>query len=111
MFTGNATLHDYREMNVLAIFEEFLLYKGTFDATGNPINKTVSPNNKDLISSGLFVYGLKDNPTNRKSISYYCERTARRNLAIVNNMIVIPIEIWNKCDEYNKQHCKKEAMI
>ncbi len=105
MFVGLPTINEYREINTLEILKEYLLFKGTWDDNGQPCNKTVSPNNKDLISSGLFVYGLKDNTTNRTAIAYYCEREARRNLAILNNKIIIPKEIWDKCNEYNKKHC------
>lgn len=108
MFYGDKTIDDYREISLGAILREYLLYKGTWNQKGEPINKEVSI--KDLVSSGLYVYGLKNNPTNRKAIEYYCMRKARIYLLISqNDTIVIPEKLWNSVDEYNKKMCKKKG--
>ena len=104
MFVGEPTIKDYRDMILKEILEEYLLFKGTTDSRGLPCNQSVSP--KELVNSGLFIYGLKDNPTNRNSIAYYCERQARKNLWMDGNKITIPKEIWEECNEINKQYSK-----
>ena len=110
MFYGDPTIKEYRDMEIEKIIEEYLLTKGTWsrycslsdDNTPRPINKKISP--KDLISSGLFVYGLKDNPTNKRAIEYYCERWANINQAWDGFDIRVPSDLWNRCDEYNRVH-------
>lgn len=109
MFYGDPTINDYREMEIEKIIEEFLLTKGTWykphtkNGEPKPVNKEVSA--KALISSGLFVYGLKDNPTNRKAVEYYCERWGHIHQIISDNGVIhIPEELWNRCDEYNRVH-------
>ncbi len=101
MFVGEPTIKDYRDMVLEDILREYLLFKGTIDEDGYSINTKVSP--KDLVSSGLFVYGLKNNPTNRNSITYYCERQARQKLWMAKDKISIPMEIWEECNEINKK--------
>lgn len=110
MFYGDPTIKEYRDMEIEKIIEEYLLTKGTWsrycslsdDNTPRPINKKISP--KELISSGLFVYGLKDNPTNKRAIEYYCERWANINQAWDGFDIRVPSDLWNRCDEYNRVH-------
>jgi hypothetical protein len=102
MFVGEPTIKDYRNMVLEDILKEYLLFKGTTDSQGLPCNQSVSP--RELVSSGLFVYGLKDNPTNRTSIAYYCERQARQNLWMDGNKIMIPKEVWEKCNEINNKY-------
>ena len=111
MFYGNPTIENYREMDIPKIIREYLLTKGTWSRTccvgeiPEPINKDVSC--KDLVSSGLFVYGLKDNPTNRKAIEYYCERWGHINMIIdKHNVISVPSEIWEECDKKNEEFTK-----
>lgn len=112
MFYGDPTLKDYREMDICEIIREYLLTKGTqgrlMAKRGTipcDINRSVSP--KDLVRSGLFVYGLKDNPTNRSAIEYYCERWARQNLLITESgSINVPDDLWQECDEKNREFTK-----
>jgi len=112
MFYGDPTLKDYREMDIREIIREHLLTKGTqgrlITERGTipcDINRSVSP--KDLVRSGLFVYGLKDNPTNRSAIEYYCERWARRNQIMTDGgSIKVPDDLWQECDEYNRKFTK-----
>lgn len=106
MFYGEPTISDYREMVLDDILKEYLKYKGTWDNKGNDTNKTVRT--KDLIGSALFVYGLKSNPTNRQAVEYYCEREARRRLIMLQDEIVVPDNIWNECNEYNRKYCGKK---
>ena len=58
---------------------------------------------------GLFIYGLKDNATNKSAVSYYCEREAQRRLIIHDGLITVPEKLWKECDEYNRAHCVKKA--
>lgn len=109
MFYGDPTINDYRDMEIEKIIEEFLLTKGTWykpptkNGEPKPVNKEVSA--KALIYSGLFVYGLKDNPTNRMAVEYYCERWGHIHQIISDNGVIqIPEELWNRCDEYNRVH-------
>lgn len=109
MFYGQRTLEDYREMDIEKIIEEFLLAKGTWYKSPSkkeepkPINKEVTA--KSLVTPGLMVYGLKDNPTNRRAVEYYCERWGRVNQNIsIDGVIRIPKDIWDKVDEYNRIH-------
>ena len=109
MFYGLPTLKEYRNMEIEKIIEEFLMTKGTWykspfkNEKPRPINKEV--NVKALVSSGLFVYELKDNATNRRAVEYYCERWGHIHQIISNDGVIrIPDEIWNKCDEYNRVH-------
>ena len=109
MFYGDPTIKDYRDMEIEKIIEEFLLTKGTWykspykDEPPKPINKAVSA--KSLVSSGLFVYGLKDNPTNRMAVEYYCERWGHIHQIIDDRGVIsIPKELWDKADEYNRIH-------
>ena len=104
-FFSEPKIKDYRDISLDAVLKEYLLYKGTWDDRKEPINKEVGT--KQLINSGLFVYGLKSNPTNRRAIEYYCAREAqRRNLLTDDNQIKVPEEIWNECNEYNKKFCQ-----
>lgn len=109
MFYGDPTIKDYREMDIPSIIKEYLLTKGTWykspykDDKPKPINKKVSA--KSLVSSGLFVYGLKDNATNKRAVEYYCERWGHIHQIIdEHGVISIPKEIWDECDEYNRVH-------
>ena len=111
MFYGEPTINDYRDIDPREIIREYLLTKGTWcrtsikDESPKPIHKEVHP--KDLVNSGLFVYGLKDNPTNRRAIEYYCERWGHIHQIIDgHHLISIPSDLWEECDEYNKIHCK-----
>lgn len=105
MFVGEPTIKEYRDISLVDVLKEYLLFKGTFDEKQNPCNKDVHP--KELCRSALWVYGLKDNPTNRTNVVYYCERQARQNLWLREGRIVIPEEIWNDCNEYNRKMCNK----
>lgn len=109
MFYGDPTIKDYRDIDVEKIIEEFLLTKGTWykppfkDEKPKPVNQEVTA--KALVTSGLFVYGLKDNPTNRRAVEYYCERWGHIHQIIDDRgLIRIPRELWEKCDEYNRVH-------
>ena len=109
MFFTNPTIKDYREMDIPNIIKEYLKTKGTWfkspfkNDIPQPINKSV--NIKNLITSGLFVYGLKDNSTNKRAIEYYCERWGHINQIIDEKGVInIPKEIWDECDEYNRIH-------
>lgn len=111
MFYGIPTINDYREMDVLEIIREYLLTKGTWSRPWRvgempePIHKEVSC--KDLVTSGLFVYGLKDNPTNRKAIEYYCERWGHIHQRIdEKNVISVPSDLWEECDKKNEEFTK-----
>lgn len=106
-FFTEPKIQDYREISLDAVLKEYLLYKGTWDSKGNPTNEAVSA--KDLIGSGLFVYGLKSNPTNRRAVEYYCCREAQRRLLLSDrgNVITVPKELWNECNEYNEKYCRK----
>lgn len=103
MFSGEPTINDYRDMVLDDILKEYLYFKGTWDDRGNEINKAVAP--KELVGSALFIYGLKNNPTNKRSAEYYCEREARRRLILRDGEIVIPAAIWKECDSYNRTYC------
>ena len=109
MFYGDPTIRDYRDMEIEKIIEEYLMTKGTWykspykDEQPKPINKVV--NARALVGSGLFVYGLKDNATNKRAVEYYCERWGHIHQIIdEHGVITIPKEIWYKCDEYNRIH-------
>lgn len=109
MFYGDPTIKEYRDMEIEKIIEEYLLTKGTWykspfkSEKPKQINKEVSA--KSLVSSGLFVYGLKDNPTNRRAVEYYCEKWGHIHQIIgENGVIQIPEYLWNRCDEYNRIH-------
>lgn len=106
MFYGDPTIRDYREMSLNNILIEFLKYKGTWDEEGNKINETIKT--KELVDSALFIYGLKSNPTNRRAVEYFCEREARRGDIMLHDKIVVPANIWNECNEYNKKFCGKK---
>lgn len=106
MFFTEPTIKDYRDMDVVKIIREHLYTKGTWnhptlkDEQPKPINKTVHP--KDLVSDGLFVYGLKCNATNKRAVEYYCERWARIHQILDHQgCIKIPEDLWLECDEYN----------
>ena len=105
MFVGDPTIKNYRDLELEDILREFLYFKGTFDEENNPCNQEVLP--KELCRSALWVYGLKNNPTNRTNVVYYCERQARQNLWFRKGIIVIPEELWLECNEYNREMCKK----
>jgi len=96
-------------MDIEKIIEEYLLTKGTWykslfkNEEPKQINKDVSV--KSLVPSGLFVYGLKDNPTNRRAVEYYCERWGHIHQIIgEHGVIQIHEDLWNRCDEYNRVH-------
>lgn len=107
MFYGDPTLKDYRDMDIREIIREYLLTKGTWGngiITKNgiervEINHEVHP--EDLVTSGLFVYGLKDNPTNRTAVAYYCERWGRIHQIMDGSRIKVPDDLWNECDKKN----------
>ena len=108
MFYGDPTLKDYRDMDIREIIREYLLTKGTWgdSITKNgiereEINHEIHP--KDLVTSGLFVYGLKDNPTNRTAVAYYCERWGRIQQIFDGSKIKVPADLWNECDEKNRE--------
>ena len=109
MFYGFTTIKDYRDMDIPQIIREYLLTKGTWNRyigeKPKQINKEVKP--KDLVSAGLFVYGLKDNPTNRKAVEYYCERWGHIHQVIdQSGFIHIPQELWEECDKINEEFTK-----
>lgn len=106
MFVGEPTIKEYRDISLEDVLKEFLYFKGTFNEKNVAINEEVHP--KDLCRSALWLYGLKDNPTNRTNVVYYCERQARQNLWVRRDHIVIPDEIWLDCNEYNRKMCKKQ---
>lgn len=109
MFYGDPTIKEYRDMDIREIIREYLLTKGTWTRPGykkdppKPTHKVV--HTKDLVSSGLFVYGLKDNPTNKRAIEYYCERWGHIHQKIDEHGIIqIPADLWEECDKYNEEH-------
>lgn len=109
MFYGDPTIKDYRDIDPREIIREHLLNKGTrarnfVDGTINEIHHKIMP--CELVDSGLFVYGLKHNPTNKRAIEYYCERWARQNQIMDDKYIRVPVELWNECDERNKEFTK-----
>ena len=105
MFYGEPRLHDYTDMDIPSIIREYLLMKGTrerdFQGEVNKINTIVSPS--ALVDSGLFLYGLKDNATNKKAIKYYCEKWARRNFYWDGGHITVPTDLWDECDRKNEE--------
>ena len=110
MFYGDQTIKDYRDIDPRKIIREFLLSKGTRHRNKIQnceiveVNHDVEP--RALVSSGLFVYGLKDNPTNKRAIEYYCERWARQNQIMGEILIHVPNDLWRECDEKNKEFTK-----
>jgi hypothetical protein len=109
MFYTEPTIKDYREMDIREIIREYLLTKGTWtrniwkNEKPEPTHKMV--HKKDLVSSGLFVYGLKDNPTNKRAVEYYCERWGHIHQIIdEHGVIKIPEDLWEECDKYNAEH-------
>ena len=111
MFYGDPTLKDYRDMDIREIIREHLLTKGTWGGSFTKngierveINHCVHP--KDLVPSGLFVYGLKDNPTNRTAVAYYCERWGRIHQIMAGSEIKVPSDLWKECDEKNREFTK-----
>lgn len=112
----DTVIKDYSEMVIPDIIREFLTFKGTWvrssdeNRTPIPINRIVHP--KELVSSGLFVYGLIDNQTNKRAIEYYCERWGRLNRIIdENGYIHIPLKLWKECDEKNKEFINSRKEI
>ena len=106
MFYGDPTIKNYREIDPREVIREFLLSKGTrqWNKITNEVeavNHEIEP--RELVSSGLFVYGLKDNPTNKRAIEYYCERWARQNQIMDVRFIRVPKDLWRECDEKNKE--------
>lgn len=99
MFFADAKIKDYRDIKLDDILREHLLFKGTIDSDGTPYNKEVKA--KDLVSSGLFVYNLKSNTTNKQAIIYYCEREAQQRGILSNGYIIVPSEIWKECNDIN----------
>ena len=108
MFFTESNLKDYRDMSLDAILREYLLCKGTFDSDGKPTHETVTP--KMLIDSGLFVYGLKSNATNKKAVEYYCERDAQRRNLMSGGVINIPKDLWDECNKKNMDFCKRNVL-
>ena len=108
MFVGEPTINDYREISLEDVLKEHLYFKGTYDER-NVRHNAVTP--KELCNSALWIYGLKDNPTNRTNVMYYCERQARQNLWFKDGKIVIPDELWKECNEYNNKMCKKRSRV
>ena len=104
MFYSEQKIQDYRDIKLKDILIEHLLFKGTRFANGEPTNKYVKPD--ELVSSALFVYGLKSNATNKAAVKYYAEREARRNGQWHEkwDAICVPDNIWNACDNYNRTH-------
>ena len=108
MFYGDPTIKDYRDIDPREIIREFLLSKGTRQRNkiqnreNEEVNHDVEP--RALVSSGLFVYGLKDNPTNKRAIEYYCERWARKNQIMEGILIHVPDDLWIECDNENERH-------
>lgn len=100
MFFADAKIKEYRDMRLDDILREHLLFKGTFDFDGTPCNMEVRA--KDLVSSGLFLYNLKANATNKQAVIYYCEREAQRRCIMSKGYIAVPSEIWNECNNINK---------
>ena len=100
MFYGESTLTDYREMDVREIMKEYLLFKGTRGHNTIEINHEVLPS--DLVPSGLFVYGLKANATNKQAVRYYIERFAHINQLWEGRLIKIPFALWVECDQLNE---------
>lgn len=105
MFYGEQTLNDYRDMNILDIMKEFLLSKGTRcrNLKGEVVETNHEVSSSDLVSSGLFVYGLKLNQTNKQAIKYYCERFAHINQLWNGKLIKIPFHLWEECDKKNEE--------
>lgn len=103
MFFGEPTIKGYRDMVLDDILTEYLHFKGTWDDDGEKINEAVTP--KDLVSSALFIYGLKSNPTNRGAVIYYSEREARRRNILLDGKIIVPAKLWKDCDNYNRAYC------
>lgn len=102
-FFTEPTIKDYRDMKLDDVLKEFLLFKGT----QNGDNKSVKV--KELISSALFVYGLKSNQTNKAAVTYYIEKEARQRMIFIKDSIIIPRELWDECDKYNKEHSRRRA--
>lgn len=105
MFYGEPTIKDYRDINVLDIMKEYLLSQGT---RGRDIERNVTEINHkllaiDLIPSGLFVYGLKANATNKQAVKYYCERFAHINQLWEGKLIKVPDTLWAECDKKNEE--------
>ena len=101
MFYGEPTLKDYREMDITKIIREHLLTKGTkgrlvckngTELIG--INRFVNP--KDLVRSGLFVYGLKDNPTNRSQTSRSLKTFGKNATERTMSSLMVTTEKFNK---------------
>ena len=105
MFVGEPTIKEYRDISLVDVLKEYLFAKGTWDDNGHACNKQVSP--RELFSSALWLYELKDNPTNRRNVVYYCEKKAREALWVKSDRIHIPDDIWNECDDYNRKMTKK----
>ena len=106
-YSESPKIKEYRDMKLEDIIKEYLYFKGTWNNDGEPCNKFVSP--KELVSSAFWLYELKDNPTNKRNVLYYCEKRAREALWMINKhgYIKVPEEIWNECNEYNKRMCNK----
>lgn len=100
MFFADAKIENYRDMKLDDILREHLLFKGTIGSDGTAENLEVKA--KDLVSSGLFIYNLKANATNKQAIIYYCEREAQRRGIMSKGYIIVPPEIWKECDAINR---------
>jgi len=106
-YSETPKIREYREIDLVEVLKEYLLYKGTRNDSNEPCNKQVSP--RELCSSALWLYELKDNPTNRRNVVYYCEKKAREALWVKSDRIHIPDDIWNECDEYNRKMCNRNT--
>ena len=108
MFFADPKIKDYREISLDDVLTEYLLFKGTRDNSGNRTVKNVSI--ESIVDSALFIYNLKVNATNKEAVKYYCEREARRRMILDGSLIVIPEEIWNKCDIKNSEFTKNSKL-
>ena len=104
-YSETPKVREYREIDLVEVLKEYLRYKGTRNDNGQPCNKIVSP--KALCSSAMWLYELKDNPTNRRNVVYYCEKKAREALWVKSDYIYIPEAIWFECDDYNRKMTKQ----
>ena len=110
-YSDEPGLKDYRDMDIRAIIREHLITKGT--RTHNTQGKVIETNRylrpQSIVTSGLFCYSLKDNPTNRRAVEYYCKRWAHQHqLWDDSNCTVfrVPADLWQECDEKNREFTK-----
>lgn len=106
MFYGKPKLTEYSEMDIPSIIREYLLSRGGTrgrDLDGRVIEMNHAVSATNLVSSGLFLYGLKANTTNKRAVIYYSERWARKNNLMDGNKIRVPSELWEECDKKNEE--------